>query len=103
VVGTVLGFGLGWSWPGLLQFAVVRLNPTAPAAATAIVQVGVYAGGCLGPVGFGLIATGMSFAAAWVVAAAAMLVAGGGVLVGRRMLVRHREASQGRAREGVPA
>ena len=103
VVGTVLGFGLGWSWPGLLQFAVVRLNPTAPAAATAIVQVGVYAGGCLGPVGFGLIATGLSFATAWVVAAGAMLVAGGGVLVGRRMLVRHRAAAQGRAREGVPA
>ncbi|GAA4935364.1 cyanate permease [Actinomycetospora succinea] len=103
VVGTVLGFGLGWSWPGLLQFAVVRLNPTAPAAATSIVQVGVYAGGCLGPVGFGLLATGMSFATAWVVAAVAMLVAGGGVLVGRRMLVRHRAAAQGRAREGVTA
>ena len=27
VLGTVLGFGLGWAWPGLLQFAVVRLNP----------------------------------------------------------------------------
>ncbi|MEJ2862056.1 MFS transporter [Actinomycetospora flava] len=103
VVGTILGFGLGWSWPGLLQFAVVRLNPTAPAAATAIVQVGVYAGGCLGPVGFGLIATGLSFATAWIVAAGAMLVAGGGVLVGRRMLVRHRATAQGRAREGVPA
>ena len=30
---TALGFGLGWAWPGLLQFAVVRLNPSAPAAA----------------------------------------------------------------------
>src|SRR3712207_9260331 len=26
VIGTILGFGLGWSWPGLMQFAVVRLN-----------------------------------------------------------------------------
>lgn len=105
VVGTVLGFGLGWSWPGLLQFAVVRLNPTAPAAATAIVQVGVYAGGCLGPVGFGLLATGLSFAVAWVVAAVAMLVAGLGVLVGRRMLLRHRAAAADRAaaRAEVPA
>ncbi len=34
VVGTPLAFGLGWSWPGLLNFAVVRLNPTAPAVAT---------------------------------------------------------------------
>ena len=31
VLGTALGFGLGWAWPGLLQFAVVRLNPSAPA------------------------------------------------------------------------
>ncbi|MFC4000219.1 MFS transporter [Prauserella oleivorans] len=87
VVGTVLGFGLGWSWPGLLQFAVVRLNPSAPAGATAIIQVGVYAGGFVGPIGFGFLATHASFASAWLVAAAAMLVACGGVLVGRRMLL----------------
>jgi MFS family permease len=31
VVGVVLGFGLGWSWPGLMNFAVVRLHPQAPA------------------------------------------------------------------------
>ncbi|WP_018333363.1 MFS transporter [Actinomycetospora chiangmaiensis] len=92
VVGVVLGFGLGWSWPGLLQFAVVRLNPEAPAAATAIVQVGVYAGGFLGPVGFGLLAGTVSFTAAWLVAAAAMVLAGTGVLVGRRMLLAHRAA-----------
>ncbi|PVZ05383.1 MFS transporter [Actinomycetospora cinnamomea] len=104
VVGTILGFGLGWSWPGLLQFAVVRLNPAAPAAATAIVQVGVYAGGCLGPVGFGLLATGSSFATAWVVAAVAMLLAGGGVLVGRGMLLRHRAAApRADRRTEVPA
>jgi MFS family permease len=92
VVGVVLGFGLGWSWPGLLQFAVVRLNPEAPAAATSIVQVGVYAGGFLGPVGFGLLAGTVSFTAAWLVAAAAMVLAGIGVLVGRRMLLAHRAA-----------
>lgn len=92
VVGVVLGFGLGWSWPGLLQFAVVGLNPEAPAAATSIVQVGVYAGGFLGPVGFGLLAGTVSFTAAWLVAAAAMVVAGAGVLVGRRMLLAHRAA-----------
>ncbi|WP_433782046.1 MFS transporter [Actinomycetospora sp. CA-101289] len=103
IVGTVLGFGLGWSWPGLLQFAVVRLNPAAPAAATAIVQVGVYAGGCLGPLGFGLLATHISFATAWVVAAIAMVIAGAGVLVGRRLLLRHRAAVDDRAAVPAPA
>ncbi|MFF5987119.1 MFS transporter [Prauserella flavalba] len=89
IIGTVLGFGLGWSWPGLLQFAVVRLNPSAPAAATAIVQAGVYAGGFVGPIGFGFLATHMSFTVAWSVSAAAMLLAGGAVLLGRRMLLAH--------------
>lgn len=51
VLGVVLGFGLGWAWPGLMTFAVVRLHPQAPAAATSITQTGVYAGGCLGPLG----------------------------------------------------
>jgi MFS family permease len=89
VLGTVLGFGLGWAWPGLLQFAVVRLNPTAPAAATSIVQVGVYGGGFAGPIGFGFLATHLSFPVAWLVGAASMLVAAGLMVVGRRMLVTH--------------
>lgn len=98
VVGTVLGFGFGWAWPGLLQFAVVRLNPSAPAAATSIVQVGVYGGGFLGPVGFGFLATHFSFPTAWLVGAATMLVAAVLMVAGRRMLAIHRVA-----REAAPA
>jgi predicted MFS family arabinose efflux permease len=90
VIGTVLAFGLGWSWPGLLQFAVVRLNPSAPAAASSIVQAGVYAGGFIGPIGFGFIAAHASFPAAWLTGAAAMLLAGVLMVLGRRMLVAHR-------------
>jgi cyanate permease len=90
VLGTVLGFGLGWAWPGLLQFAVVRLNPTAPAAATSIVQVGVYGGGFAGPIGFGFLATHLSFPVAWLVGAASMLLAAALMVVGRRMLATHR-------------
>ena len=66
-IGTILGFGLGWSWPGLMQFAVVRLNPSAPAAASAIVQTGVYAGGFAGPIAFGFVAARSSFDTAWLV------------------------------------
>ncbi|MGE3286263.1 MAG: MFS transporter [Pseudonocardia sp.] len=98
IVGTVLGYGLGWAWPGLLQFAVVRLNPSAPAAASAIVQTGVYAGGFGGPVGFGLLAAHIGFTTAWLVAAAVMVGAAGLMVLGRRMLVAHRVA-----RRPVPA
>lgn len=94
VVGTILGYGLGWAWPGLLQFAVVRLNPSAPAAASAIVQTGVYAGGFGGPVGFGLLAAHAGFTTSWLVAAAVMVGAAGIMVLGRQMLVAHRMAHQ---------
>ena len=94
VIGTALGFGLGWAWPGLLQFAVVRLNPSAPAAATSIVQTGVYAGGFVGPVGFGYLVVHLSFPTAWLVGAATMLVAAALMVLGRRMLMAHRVARE---------
>ncbi|MBP2371204.1 MFS transporter [Pseudonocardia parietis] len=89
VIGTVLAFGLGWAWPGLLQFAVVRLNPAAPAAATSIVQVGVYAGGFAGPIAFGWLATHTGFPVAWSVSAGVMLVSAALMVVGRQMLLAH--------------
>jgi cyanate permease len=100
VLGTTLGFGLGWAWPGLLQFAVVRLNPSAPAAASSIVQTGVYAGGFIGPVGFGYLAAHLSFPTAWLVGAGTMLVAAGLMVLGRRMLMAHRVAREAVARSG---
>ncbi|MEK6465235.1 MFS transporter [Pseudonocardia alni] len=102
VVGVVLAFGLGWAWPGLLQFAVVRLNPSAPAAATSIVQVGVYAGGFAGPIVFGSLATHAGFPTAWTVNAVVMLVSAALMLVGRRMLLAHarRRAESGRRLSG---
>jgi hypothetical protein len=51
--GTALVFALGWSWPGLMTFAVVRLNPSAPAVATSYTQTGVFAGGATGPLSSG--------------------------------------------------
>jgi predicted MFS family arabinose efflux permease len=86
VVGVVLGFGFGWSWPGLMNFAVVRLHPQSPAAATSITQTGVYAGGCVGPLGLGALAAATSYAVMWTVAATAMVGAAVLMLLGSRML-----------------
>ncbi|WP_306215729.1 MFS transporter [Actinoplanes sp. RD1] len=88
MAGVVLGFGLGWSWPGLMNFAVVRLHPQAPAAATSITQTGVYAGGCLGPLSLGAVAERTSYQTMWMVAAAAMLGAAVFMLLGSRLLSR---------------
>ncbi|MER7330658.1 MULTISPECIES: MFS transporter [unclassified Micromonospora] len=88
LLGVVLGFGLGWAWPGLMTFAVVRLHPQAPAAATSITQTGVYAGGCLGPLGLGATAAHAGYPAMWLTAGAAMLAAAALMLTGSRLLTR---------------
>jgi predicted MFS family arabinose efflux permease len=75
-----------------MQFAVVRLNPSAPAAASAIVQMGVYAGGFAGPIAFGFVAAHTSFPTAWLMGTATMVAAALLVVLGRRLLVAHRSA-----------
>jgi len=54
VLGAVVAYGVGWSWPGLVNFAVVRRYPRRPAAATGVTQTGTCVGAMLGPLGFGL-------------------------------------------------
>ena len=71
-VGTLLVFGSGWAWPGLFHYAIVRGNPSAPAAATGITGTGQFAGGIFGPLGFGFVVERFSYATAWLGVAAAM-------------------------------
>lgn len=80
VIGTVVGFGVGWGWHGLLNFAVVTANPNAPGAATAITEAGAFTGAMLVPVAFGLAATAWSYPAAWLLGAGAMATAAAIVL-----------------------
>ncbi len=88
----VVGFGfaafaVGWSWPGLFLYAVARVGRDAPARASAIVQAGAFAGGAVGPIGFGLLVGTAGFRSAWWCAAGAFVVAGVLVLLARRGLV----------------
>ena len=88
-LGTMLAFGAGWGWHGLFNFAVVKYNPNAPAAATGITQTGAAAGSAVGPFLFGVILESTSYGAAWLSAGAAALVAVAAILAGRWMLIRH--------------
>jgi MFS family permease len=90
VIGVVFAFGAGWGWPGLFNFAVVKSNPRAPAAATGITQTGASSGAAVGPLAFGLLVEGTSFGTAWLVSGAVALVAAAAILVGRGMLLRAR-------------
>jgi MFS family permease len=85
VVAGLLAFGLGWSWPGLLLYAVVRLGRDAPASASSIVQAGAFVGGAAGPALFGLVVGVAGYRQAWWAAAVAFLLAAVLVLLARRM------------------
>ena len=89
VLGTVLAFGAGWGWHGLFNFAVVKYNRNAPAAATGITQTGAAAGSAAGPFLFGVIVESASYGTAWLSAGAAALAAVAAILSGRWMLIRH--------------
>lgn len=71
-----IAFAVGWSWPGLMLYAVARVGRDAPTQASSVVQAGAFVGGALGPVAFGLVAAGVGFRGAWFAAACAFLVAG---------------------------
>lgn len=85
-VGAVLAFGAGWGWTGLFNFAVLRRNPNAPAAASGIIQAGAATGGIFGPLLFGAVAARASFPVAWTLASglagtASVLLAWAGFLM----------------------
>lgn len=91
VAGTMLAFVAGWGWPGIFNFAVVKTNPSAPAAATGITQTGASAGAATGPLIFGVIVALASYGAAWMTSAGLAAASLTAILIGRRMLLRDRE------------
>ncbi|WP_139722691.1 MFS transporter [Serinicoccus chungangensis] len=79
----LLAFSIGWSWPGLLLYAVARLGRDNPAQASGAVQAGAFAGGALGPALLGGLSQAAGFPLTWAVAAACFAVAGLLVLLAR--------------------
>lgn len=86
VLGTLLAFGLGWSWNGLFAMVVVLRNALSPAFATGVVQTALATGGIVGPPAFGLVAGAWSFPAAWTGAAVVNTAGALLLLAGRRLL-----------------
>lgn len=84
LVGVSIGFGAGWAWPGLLNFAVSKIAPDRVASATSFTQTGVYIGGSSGPLLFGLLAEHAGLTGAWLASGIAAVVAGGLLLFVRR-------------------
>jgi MFS family permease len=93
VAGTLVGFAGTWGWQGLIYYVVVRRHPEAPAAATGLVQAGVYLGTIAGPPLIGQLATDASYQVAWALAACVSVFAGVVVLVASRLAARRGPAA----------
>lgn len=87
VPATIVAFALGWSWPGLLLYAVVRIGRDQPATASGVVQAGAFAGGAAGPLLFGLLVDAAGYRPAWQAAAITFLAASALVVLARRMFI----------------
>jgi len=73
LIAPIPAFAFGWAWPGLFNLSVIRNNPSAPASATGISQVGVFAGAALGPALGGIIVDTAGYRALWLFAASTLL------------------------------
>ncbi len=76
LTGVLVAFGGGWAWSGLLNFAVAKLIPHRVASATSSSQTGIFVGGSLGPLLFGLLAEHVGLPGAWTAAGGAAVLAG---------------------------
>jgi len=90
VVATGLAFGTAWAWPGLFNFAIVRIRPDDPGAATGLTQTGVYVGILAGPLIFGAVVDAASYTAGWLLTAVFALAGAATVTLGRRRVRRER-------------
>ena len=87
IVGAFIAFAFGWSWPGLLIFAIVRIGRDRPALASSAVQAGGFAGGAVGPPLFGWLILSTSYETGWLAAGGALLVAAALLVIARRMFL----------------
>jgi MFS family permease len=87
---TLVTFGIGFGWPGLLHHAAITLHPHHMVRATSYMQMGTYVGALLGPVGFGLLVQLDSYRLAWLVTAGVAMMGGVMLVLARRGAVADR-------------
>jgi MFS family permease len=75
IAGALLSYALGWAWPGLLQWSIVRDNRRVMHAATGFFQSGSSLGAGVGPIFFGAVVSASSYQTGWLTAAGLGLVA----------------------------
>jgi len=87
VASAVVALSAGWGWSGLFALAVVKRYSAFASRVTGITQAGMYLGGVVGPVVFGLVVSRWGYSVAWLVTSASA-GAGGGLLLAAQSVVR---------------
>jgi MFS family permease len=87
-LGTAIAYAIGWGWPGLFLYSIVRLHPERPGAATGRAQAGATIGALLGPLTFGWLVTVTTFRAAWLLVTAIGALAAVLVILSRNRAAR---------------
>ena len=83
--GAVIGFAGAWGFPGVFWYALVRAYPEEPGRITGAMAPSVIGAG-IGPIAFGVLVVGGSYAGAWLTAALMSLLAAGTMIYGGRRL-----------------
>lgn len=83
VVATLVAFGAGWGWMGLLFLGAVRAAPRAPGDATGVLGIGLALGGLIGPATLGALVDASGLRAAWWVAAGLLIVSAAACAISR--------------------
>ncbi|MDF9277614.1 MFS transporter [Arthrobacter sp. EH-1B-1] len=92
VLGSLVAYSAGWTWPGLIHYAIVRDNRRTAASATGVLQTGISLGGAAGPLLFGFLVDATSYDIAWVAAALTAVASATIIRFGRRSILRRRLA-----------
>lgn len=90
-LGGQIAIILGWSWPGLMVLALVRMNAHAPGLASSFAVGGLNLGAVVGPAAFGAISDSASSSMALVVAAVWTLASAALCVLGR--VIQHRSTA----------
>lgn len=91
----VLVFSIGWAWPGLFLFAMIRIAGDSPGVVAGATQAGFFVGGAAGPLLFGAVVSAAGYSAAWLVNAALMVAAAALLWRARTLFLRRVTAPAG--------
>ncbi|MDA8197396.1 MAG: MFS transporter [Actinomycetota bacterium] len=87
IPAAVIGYGFGWGWNGLFNFAVVVNHKGAEGRATGITQSGAFVGSVAGPISFGYSVVHLGFQTSWVLLVAVAVASSLLMLFGRHLIL----------------